>query len=677
MRSVIRKSLSIVLAAVMVLTLASAAFAALPNYAPIDDETAMINGYDEEAVLEDGLLELIDYVEFGDISLKFIGISEGAFAYDALDESARTAFLETVKEITVAEGVKTVEAKAFAQLPNLEKITFKGDVEIGEEAFLDCAALTSVEFDGVANVCDSAFSGCSALSDIKLGKKGEYVGTGASLADTAFYKNYALDFVTIGTTLIDYKGNDAEVTVPENVTKIGLSAFEGNKTLKKINLNKYIDTLGDRAFYGCTKLAEVNFADAELANIGVDVFTNTAYFNKFEGDFFTIGTLLVKYLGDDADVFIPKTVTEIAANCFDGCYSAKNPDGYTWVVSAIYVPANLTEFGENCFALAQLDNGEYYVPRIYTYSDTASADALKELGYETTSMPRLGDLDNDGAITSADARQALRYAVKLDPMKNAGVKNAADVDFDKSVTPADARIILRIAVKLDCAPEELFNAPVSDFEILMAYTQAMKNIASSGAGYTKTVSDTVVSSKMNATAKINLYKTLANKGAVNETVTYTHDTEEAAANVDFCSLLSTDEIKSAVCEVKDGKYNITITFNDITDNSGRCDLFKVFPIMKLSDFTSDFAGKNWWTPLYDSDYHANGISKCDLTYKNPTVKLVCDKDTYEVTDCTLSCTYDFAIDGFINLLPIANTALTRTLTINYSDFLYKTLDGEI
>lgn len=66
-----------------------------------------------------------------------------------------------------------------------------------------------------------------------------------------------------------------------------------------------------------------------------------------------------------------------------------------------------------------------------------------------------GDIDEDGTVTPADARIALRISVGL--MKTADPKtdyttrekDIADMDMDLSVTPADARSILRTAVQLD------------------------------------------------------------------------------------------------------------------------------------------------------------------------------------------------------------------------------------
>lgn len=58
-----------------------------------------------------------------------------------------------------------------------------------------------------------------------------------------------------------------------------------------------------------------------------------------------------------------------------------------------------------------------------------------------------GDVNQDGKVTAADARLALRYSAKLQMLTNAQMK-AADANADGKVTAADARILLRYAAGL-------------------------------------------------------------------------------------------------------------------------------------------------------------------------------------------------------------------------------------
>ncbi|MCR5040599.1 MAG: dockerin type I repeat-containing protein [Clostridia bacterium] len=58
-----------------------------------------------------------------------------------------------------------------------------------------------------------------------------------------------------------------------------------------------------------------------------------------------------------------------------------------------------------------------------------------------------GDVDNDGSLTAADARFALRNAIGLSGLMHWQL-DAADMDADGSVTAADARLILRASIGL-------------------------------------------------------------------------------------------------------------------------------------------------------------------------------------------------------------------------------------
>ena len=74
-----------------------------------------------------------------------------------------------------------------------------------------------------------------------------------------------------------------------------------------------------------------------------------------------------------------------------------------------------------------------------------------------------GDIDNDGLVTPADARLALRCAVRLEEL-TAFQLAAADLDLDGEITPADARLILRIAVGLPIDGVDITNPIQPDTE---------------------------------------------------------------------------------------------------------------------------------------------------------------------------------------------------------------------
>lgn len=67
---------------------------------------------------------------------------------------------------------------------------------------------------------------------------------------------------------------------------------------------------------------------------------------------------------------------------------------------------------------------------------------------DTTPEFTVGDVDNNGKITPADARLALRAAARLEKLNEVAML-AADLDGNGTVTPAEARRILRVAARLE------------------------------------------------------------------------------------------------------------------------------------------------------------------------------------------------------------------------------------
>lgn len=101
-------------------------------------------------------------------------------------------------------------------------------------------------------------------------------------------------------------------------------------------------------------------------------------------------------------------------------------------------------------------SGEDLVVRACEVDDNGVVNEIDSFSVAKSSKSLLlGDIDLDNSVTAADARLALRYAVKLESLSNLQ-KLAANVDKDLAITAADARLILRAAVKLEkITPERL------------------------------------------------------------------------------------------------------------------------------------------------------------------------------------------------------------------------------
>lgn len=117
-------------------------------------------------------------------------------------------------------------------------------------------------------------------------------------------------------------------------------------------------------------------------------------------------------------------------------YAVKAPAGYAfggWYADRDFTGKNVTEIAADTL-------GDVLLYARWLTEDEAEEEAALAAGW--------GDLDNDGAVTAADARLALRAAVGLETLSPALIARA---DFAKlgRLNASSARTLLRVAVGLD------------------------------------------------------------------------------------------------------------------------------------------------------------------------------------------------------------------------------------
>lgn len=106
-------------------------------------------------------------------------------------------------------------------------------------------------------------------------------------------------FVVEGNTLVEYRGTDAEVCIPEGITHIERHAFEGNRSIVSVTMPDTVSSIGAKAFSRCTSLRSVRFSES-LVSIG------------FEG-FYGCASL--------KEATVPKAVRRLDDRCFANCSS--------------------------------------------------------------------------------------------------------------------------------------------------------------------------------------------------------------------------------------------------------------------------------------------------------------------------------------------------------------------
>ena len=168
-----------------------------------------------------------------------------------------------ITSVTFPASLTSIGFRAFAGCTGLTSVSFPASLtSIRESAFGDCSGLKSVNFPtSLTSIGDGAFENCKGLTSITV--------------DNGNSKYKAVDNVVYtkdGTTLVFAAGGLTSVTIPNTVTSIGNSAFDGCTGLTSVSFPASLTSIGKWAFSECSCLTSVSFP-ASLTSIGTWAFS--------------------------------------------------------------------------------------------------------------------------------------------------------------------------------------------------------------------------------------------------------------------------------------------------------------------------------------------------------------------------------------------------------------------
>lgn len=202
------------------------------------------------------------------------------FSYNDADKTATITGVTSQRDFYVLPSV-TVN-------PENDDITYQV-VAIGNGAFAGNRLITAYLPTSVITIGDNAFDGCVNL------------------------------------TSVTQVGSSDEAVFPASVTSIGKFAFEGcGKLNMTFGAAKALTTIGDNAFYGCTSLQQVVFAQGSaLSYIGKEAFMESGVsVVDLAGTKVTeIGYSAFEGCMSLVELALPETIEEININAFYGCTS--------------------------------------------------------------------------------------------------------------------------------------------------------------------------------------------------------------------------------------------------------------------------------------------------------------------------------------------------------------------
>lgn len=331
--------------------------------------------------------------------------------------------------IGLPTGVKTItyeNVKKYKKAKNL--IIPNGVTVIESNAFEGFEVSTMSIPDSVIKINDYAFVACTNLSEINVGKNNKqfcsidgnlYTKDKSKLVQYAIgkrNKSFSVpnDVFEIGNGAFGDSITLASVVIADSTCSIGEYAFSSCHNLISVELGSSVEYIREKAFLDCEKLIEIinkskhitieagdRYSYGEIASNAKfiynhdDPISKELNIDKNGFVFYNEGgkTKLHSYIGDETDVIIPNTITDIDGFAFwflDKLISVKIPDSVTNNIpsfhecknlKSIVIPKSMTSMFSS--AIDQLLNNSVKIYYMGSKRDWLEIEDYEEEGFSS------------------------------------------------------------------------------------------------------------------------------------------------------------------------------------------------------------------------------------------------------------------------------------------------------
>lgn len=331
----------------------------------------------------------------------------------------------SLREVSLPNGLRTIESSAFADCMSLESIRLPASLEsISDWAFSRCSALQAVELPAsLREIGPGAFEGCDRLEEIVIPDSVQ----------------------TIGYSAFSYCTSLRSVRLPAGLRGIDAFLFEACSSLEQIELPASVTSVGDYAF-SATSLREITIPQG-VTSIGELAFANTPLTAaELPSSVTSVGNRAFLYCSRLQQIRLPQGLRTIGDSAFEGCIS----------LAEIELPESLTELGmhafHNCTALRSVIlPGSIGQIAEYTFASCSALESVT-LGEGITSV-------GSDAFAGCGALRELILPDTLERIGGAAFANCGDADRFSVVIPASVTYIGERAFWQSWLSEAVFAQP--------------------------------------------------------------------------------------------------------------------------------------------------------------------------------------------------------------------------
>ncbi len=244
--------------------------------------------------------------------------------------------------------------------------------------------------------------------------------------------------------------------------------FDINTMLSSLGITEFFSDIGTSEHLSgvnCDDVVSVSGADYVSALEGKDIYNDNPITKSRYDDSYTFRIYLQDAINPDensahakvfdlfTDVKLYQTIASLAPEIDMDILKIRYVDCY--LEGRVDEDGNVVEYTTHYKCILQIDTTEtgydlsQYIDSINNTEIYESEVTYRDFNW----TPRqFGDLNNDGRISTADARYALQLAIGLEKLQEDSIL-FGDLNGDGKITSSDARSLLRVATRLDPAPQ--------------------------------------------------------------------------------------------------------------------------------------------------------------------------------------------------------------------------------